>query len=319
MSKKAMRKLKEWHISVFKAISCLSCQVIGFRTKLRGWHPPSAGADPGYDFAKFCEKLHEIENILDRRGCAPRAPPLNPPLVWDPILQIGAQTSGIISGERPKRDHEESLQRNNTYQSIRPKSLRMQQPVDHQAEPCTEEFREPAPPRKRHTLPSIRALDRPYRGQSVRWTYAEVYQHLFGRYKAFHRIRDGSRQVQSDPLLALLSTSSASSSSSTAAAAPPSPPPLCRRAPLPGNVHYVSKESVYDSIGTLESGYVNVTPYSDEAPTVLYAYDDRIQIGSVPVKIYDTNDSDDDGSSTKNGKVMSHRTAWYPLKNIWIK
>ena len=58
----------------------------------------------------------------------------------------------------------------------------------------------------------------------------------------------------------------------------------------------MSKESVYDSIGTLESGYVNVTPYSDQAPTVLYAYDDRIQIGSVPVKIYDTDDSDDDGN-----------------------
>ena len=179
----------------------------------------------------------------------------------------------------------------------------MQQPVDHPAEPCTEEFREPAPPWKRHTLPSIRTLERPHRGQSVRWTYAEVYQHLFGRYKAFHRIRDGSRQVQSDPLLALLSTSSSSSSSSTAAAAPPSPPPLCRRAPLPGNVHRMSKESVYDSIGTLESGSVSVTPYSDEAHTVLYAYDNRIQIGSVPVKIYDTNDSDDDGNEKRESYV----------------
>ena len=41
---------------------------------------PSGGA-PTYDFAKFCEKLYEIEKILGRRGGrAPEAPPLNPPL-----------------------------------------------------------------------------------------------------------------------------------------------------------------------------------------------------------------------------------------------
>ena len=39
---------------------------------------PLAGA-PTYDFAKFCEKLHEIEKILGRRGGTGRAP-LNPPL-----------------------------------------------------------------------------------------------------------------------------------------------------------------------------------------------------------------------------------------------
>ena len=39
------------------------------------------GGAPTYDFAKFCEKLHEIEKILGRRGGrAPGAPPLNPPL-----------------------------------------------------------------------------------------------------------------------------------------------------------------------------------------------------------------------------------------------
>ena len=51
---------------------------------------PYAGADPGfpvggganspggaptYDFAKFCEKLHEIEKILGRGGGAPATPP----------------------------------------------------------------------------------------------------------------------------------------------------------------------------------------------------------------------------------------------------
>ena len=41
----------------------------------------SPGGKPTYDFAKFCQKLHEIEKILGRRGRrAPGAPPLNPPL-----------------------------------------------------------------------------------------------------------------------------------------------------------------------------------------------------------------------------------------------
>ena len=39
-----------------------------------GANPPGWGA-PTYDFAKFCEKLHEIEKILGcggaRAGCAP--------------------------------------------------------------------------------------------------------------------------------------------------------------------------------------------------------------------------------------------------------
>ena len=40
-----------------------------------GANPPGGGA-PTYDFAKFCEKLHEIEKILGCRG------PLNPPLCY---------------------------------------------------------------------------------------------------------------------------------------------------------------------------------------------------------------------------------------------
>ena len=45
-----------------------------------GANPP--GGAPTYDFAKFCEKLHEIEKILGRReGARARgASPLNPPL-----------------------------------------------------------------------------------------------------------------------------------------------------------------------------------------------------------------------------------------------
>ena len=32
---------------------------------------PTLRGAPTYDFAKFCEKLHEIENILGRRGRPP--------------------------------------------------------------------------------------------------------------------------------------------------------------------------------------------------------------------------------------------------------
>ena len=35
---------------------------------------------PTYDFAKFSEKLHEIEKILGRRGRVPGPPPWGPPL-----------------------------------------------------------------------------------------------------------------------------------------------------------------------------------------------------------------------------------------------
>ena len=37
-----------------------------------GANPPGGGGGaPTYDFAKFCEKLHEIEKILARAGFAP--------------------------------------------------------------------------------------------------------------------------------------------------------------------------------------------------------------------------------------------------------
>ena len=46
-------------------------------------HQPSGGGGvvgaPTYDFATFCGKLHEIENILGRSGAGGGA--LNPPLV----------------------------------------------------------------------------------------------------------------------------------------------------------------------------------------------------------------------------------------------
>ena len=43
-----------------------------------GANPP--GGAPTYDFAKFREKLHEIENILGRGGARAGRAPLNPPL-----------------------------------------------------------------------------------------------------------------------------------------------------------------------------------------------------------------------------------------------
>ena len=42
----------------------------GYRIPRRRGRQPSGGA-PTYDFAKFSEKLHEIEKILGRRGGAP--------------------------------------------------------------------------------------------------------------------------------------------------------------------------------------------------------------------------------------------------------
>ena len=60
-----------------------------------GANPP--GGAPTYDFAKFREKLHDIEKILGRGGgCMPGAPPPNPPLV-----RIGTITSEISFGCQP--------------------------------------------------------------------------------------------------------------------------------------------------------------------------------------------------------------------------
>ena len=42
--------------------------------------PGDGGGAPTYDFAKFCEKLHEIEKIVGHGGRSPGVPPLNPPL-----------------------------------------------------------------------------------------------------------------------------------------------------------------------------------------------------------------------------------------------
>ena len=46
-----------------------------------GANPPEGG--PTYDFAKFCEKLHEIEKILGRRR---GGTPLNLPLHQADVL-----------------------------------------------------------------------------------------------------------------------------------------------------------------------------------------------------------------------------------------
>ena len=49
-------------------ISFVSFTGAGSRIPHRRGRQPSWGGAPTYDFAKFCEKLHEIENILGRRG-----------------------------------------------------------------------------------------------------------------------------------------------------------------------------------------------------------------------------------------------------------
>ena len=51
----------------------------GSRIPRRRGRQPSGGT-PTYDFAKFCEKLHEIEKMLGRRGACAGCAPLNPPL-----------------------------------------------------------------------------------------------------------------------------------------------------------------------------------------------------------------------------------------------
>ena len=59
----------------------------------RGHQLPGVGA-PTYDFAKFSQKLHEIERIqTPREGCIPHAPPpLDPSLLTEIInyLHTGA-------------------------------------------------------------------------------------------------------------------------------------------------------------------------------------------------------------------------------------
>ena len=50
------------------------------RNPCRRGRQPSRGV-PTYYFAKFCEKLHEIEKIFGRRGGHAGAPPLSLPLI----------------------------------------------------------------------------------------------------------------------------------------------------------------------------------------------------------------------------------------------
>ena len=47
----------------------------------RGGGANSPGGAPTYDFAKFSQKLHEIERIWAPGGARPSRPPLDPPLL----------------------------------------------------------------------------------------------------------------------------------------------------------------------------------------------------------------------------------------------
>ena len=47
----------------------------------RGGDANSQGGVSTYDFARFSQKLHEIERIWTPEGGTPHAPPLDPPLI----------------------------------------------------------------------------------------------------------------------------------------------------------------------------------------------------------------------------------------------
>ena len=62
-----------------------NCEILNAVIFLKQWRIqdfPREGGEPTYDFAKFFQKLHEIERIWSPGGArAPRAPPLNLPLI----------------------------------------------------------------------------------------------------------------------------------------------------------------------------------------------------------------------------------------------
>ena len=83
-------------------IMTLSMSVCSTRTDITD--ATQSGADPGFPyegvstlqqghqhiiFTKFSETLHEIENILVRRGGTPGVPPLDPPLTVKPHHFMG--------------------------------------------------------------------------------------------------------------------------------------------------------------------------------------------------------------------------------------
>ena len=73
---------KQNHPGCLITMSCISTQHLyqGRIQDLPKEGAPTLQGATTYDFAKFCEKLYEIENILDRGGGALRVTPLDPPL-----------------------------------------------------------------------------------------------------------------------------------------------------------------------------------------------------------------------------------------------
>ena len=53
----------------------------------RGGGANSGGGAPTYDFAKFSQKLHEIETILTR-GARPKFYYVDPPLQWQYLFKV---------------------------------------------------------------------------------------------------------------------------------------------------------------------------------------------------------------------------------------
>ena len=64
-----------------------------------GASPP--GGAPTYDFAKFCEKLHEIEKILGRRRA-----PLNLPLIHNGYGCLNYVTKNVCASRPIKYNFE---------------------------------------------------------------------------------------------------------------------------------------------------------------------------------------------------------------------
>ena len=75
--------------------------------------PVGGGANPlgapTYDFANFSKKLHEVENILGRRGAAPGAPPLDPPLKRVQITISKIMINELTKRAKPNKEKQDQI------------------------------------------------------------------------------------------------------------------------------------------------------------------------------------------------------------------
>ena len=64
-----------------------------------GANSPGGGGAPTYDFAKFSQKLHEIERIWTPGGRPSRPPSLDPPLIQFDDWTESMSTTYFVDGE----------------------------------------------------------------------------------------------------------------------------------------------------------------------------------------------------------------------------